>query len=117
MNNVEKQYWKYGLHDAVITKIESKISNGKNCLSIYLDTENACAEKVSRIDFYSFDACWKGGRIKDFSHYINSWWIKDTLDNQGNAYKLYLTLKYEGSGSYEEITIQFENMTVIRENI
>ncbi len=117
MKNVEEQYWKYGLHDAVITNIESKIINGVNCLSIYLDTKDAFAESVSRIDFYNFNAYWKGGKIKDFSYYINSWWIKDTLISQGAVFTLNLVLQYENSGSYEEITIQFENMEVIRENI
>ena len=121
MKAVEEQYWKYGLHDAVITAIEcgEMMPNSKNLrynyLKFTLDAEGAlCETNVKEITFYNYTASWKGGKIKDFSYYINCWWIDDVLNKIANKYRLDLELEYENTRQCEHIEITFEQMEVKR---
>ena len=124
-NNVEDEYWWYGLHDSVLTDIKCgeitpdySIKNYRyNYLKFFLDTEHAIGEPVKEITFYNYSASWKGGNIKDFSFYKGSWWISDSLEKKGDKWVLTLTLQHiEKHHPVDEIiTINFEQLEVVRE--
>ena len=123
-NNVEEEYWWHGLHDSILTDIkygeitpDYSIKNYRyNYLKFFLDTEESLGEPVEEITFYNYSASWKGGDIKDFSYYKGSWWIKDSLEKKGNRWVLTLKLEYykKDKPVYETITINFEQLEVIR---
>ncbi len=114
--SVEDEYWKYGLHDAIITDIQAKEEyTNENSLRFIIDSENALFEYgVKEIIFYNYSASWRGGRIKDFSYYLGCWWIGDKLEKEGNNYILSLELEYPDLNKRENIKITFENLKVVR---
>ncbi len=118
MKSVEEQYWA-SMHDSVIKSIDvldyhydketGKIWN--NCLIMKFDLEGSygCVEEMR---FFNFSAKWKGGKIKDFSHYINNWWLNDELKKSNDKYVLSIELeRFENKKGIDEIIdIQFVYM-------
>ena len=102
------------LHDAQITDIisgESK-NNYNNYLRIIIDAEGAYDSDVKEILLYNYRASWKGGRIKDFSFYINSWWLGHNFS--GNVLTLHLQSLNGNRLEEYTITIEFDQMEVVR---
>ena len=84
-------YWHLGLHDAKILKVNEieydfdyTAPNPKiNCLEIFLDSQSALFDKeVSVIRFYNYKL---HGKI------LGKWWMRDSLEKDGDKYVLKLT--------------------------
>ena len=125
MKTVEEQYWRRGLHDAQITDIRcgSMTTNHKEKPSLYnylrlsIDADGAIYDtNVTEITFYNYSAKWKGGSIKDFSYYIESWWLGDSLEKEKDKYSLTIHLQSIDKNEVNDqtIIIEFEHMEVKR---
>ena len=114
-DNVEKWYWKDGLHDSKILSVTAdclqydykEINPKRNKLTFNLDCSQSMFEQhIKQIVFYNYKIdC-------DFSILNNTFWFFDKIEKNGNKYKLLLEVKQ--LKSIRKCQIEFDYIDVIR---
>ena len=121
--NPPEWYWKSGLHDARIIKVEalefpidySKMGRGRekqyrNMLSFKIDSSNALFDRdVKEIRFYNYTIISKEISFDDMNAI---WWMSDTLINESGKY--FLKIDMLDSSEDFTFTIKFEAAEVER---